>query len=65
MFQSQRHNNKKNASITLSDKLKEKENNIYDKSPKHYHNNLKINAGLLPRARDQPRVTSLTNPTTK
>jgi len=50
---------------TLSDKLREKENKSYDKSPKHYHNNLKISAGLLPRARNQPRVTTLTNPIAK
>ena len=47
------------ASITLSEKLRGKENEGYDKSPKHYQNNLKISAGLLPRARDQPRVTTL------
>jgi len=27
------------ASHTLSDKLRQKENNSYDKTPKHYHNN--------------------------
>jgi hypothetical protein len=53
------------ASQTLTDKLRQKENIRYDKSPKHYHNNLKINAGINPRARDQPRVTALTHPTTK
>jgi hypothetical protein len=52
------------ASQTLTDKLRLKENNRYDKSPKHYHNNLKINAGINPRARDQPRVTALTHPIT-
>jgi hypothetical protein len=53
------------ASNTLSDKLREKENKSYDKSPKHYHNNLKISTGLLLRARDQPMVTTLKNPLTK
>ena len=49
----------------LSDILRHKENNSYDKSPKHYHNNLKMNAGINPRVRDQPRVTALTNPNTQ
>ena len=40
------------ASHTLSDKVRDKENNSYDKIPKHYHNNLKIHAGINPRARD-------------
>ena len=53
------------ASHTLTGKLRRKENNSYDKSPKHYHNNLKINAGINPRARDHPRVTDFTNPSTK
>ena len=53
------------ASHTLSDKIKDKENNTYDKSPKHYHDNLKINAGITPRARDRSRVKSLINPNTK
>jgi hypothetical protein len=53
------------ASDTLTHKLREKENKSYDKNPKQYHNNLKISAGLLPRARDQPRVATLTHPTTK
>ena len=53
------------ASHTLPDKLRHKENNNYDKSPKHYYNNLKINAGINPRARDPLRVTTLTNPNTK
>ena len=40
------------ASDTLTEKLRDKENKIYDKSPKYYHNNLEMSAGLLPRARD-------------
>ncbi len=47
------------ASNTLNEKLRDKENESYDKSPKHYHTNLKISAELLPRAREQPRVTTL------
>jgi hypothetical protein len=38
------------ASQTLTDKLRQKENIRYDNSPKHYHNNLKINAGINSRA---------------
>jgi len=52
------------SSNTLNEKLRDKENASFDKSPKHYHNNLKIIAGLLPRARDQPRVTTLRHPLT-
>jgi len=52
------------ANSTLTDKLRDKENEGYDKSPKHYHNNLKISAGLLPRARHQPRGTTLGHPLT-
>jgi hypothetical protein len=55
----------KNVSTTLSDKLRDKENNNYDEIPKHYQYNLKTRAGLTPRARDQPRVTTLTNPKNK
>jgi hypothetical protein len=40
------------ASHVLSNKTRENENKSYDKSPKHYHNNLKINAEILPRAKD-------------
>jgi hypothetical protein len=48
---------------TMSYKLRDKENKSSDKSS----NNIKIHAGLVPRARDQPRVTvtALTDPTTK
>jgi len=53
------------TSNTLIGKLRENENKSYYKIPKHYHNNLKISAGLLPRARDQPRVITLTHPITK
>ena len=46
------------ASNTLNENLSDKENESHDKSSKYYHNNLKISAGLLPRARDQFRVTT-------
>jgi hypothetical protein len=52
------------ASNTLNEKLRAKETVSYDKSPKHYHSNLKISARLLPRARDQPRLTKLRHPLT-
>ncbi len=52
------------ASNTLNEKLKDTENESYDKSPKHYHNNLKISAGLLPRTKDQPKVTALRHSST-
>jgi hypothetical protein len=52
------------ASNTLNEKLGDKENESCDKSPKYYPNNLKISAGLLPRARDQPEVTTLRHPFT-
>jgi hypothetical protein len=52
------------ASNMLNEKLRDKENESYDKSPKCYHNNPKISPGLLPRARDQPRVTTLRHPLT-
>jgi hypothetical protein len=50
------------ASNTLTEKLRDKENKSYEKSPKHYHNNLKLSAELLPRARSQSRVTTLMHP---
>ena len=52
------------ASNTLNEKSRDKENESYEKCPKHYHNNLNISAGLLPRARDQSRVTTLRHPLT-
>jgi hypothetical protein len=54
----------RHASNTLNEKLRDRENDSYDKSPKHYQNNLKIGAGLLPRAKDQPKVTALRHPVT-
>ncbi len=50
------------ANNTLNEKLRDKENESYDKCPNHYHNNLTISAGLLPRARDQSKVTTLRHP---
>jgi hypothetical protein len=54
----------RHASNTLNEKLRDKENDSYDKSPKQCHNNLTISAGLLPRAKDQPKVTALRHPAT-
>ncbi len=54
----------KQASNTLNEKLRDKENTSYDKIPKHYDNHLKISTGLLTRARYQPRVTGLRHPLT-
>jgi hypothetical protein len=53
------------ASNTLTEKLRDKENESYGKPPKHYHNNLKLSTRLLPRARYQSRVTTLKHPITK
>jgi hypothetical protein len=55
----------KKASHTLTNKLREKEDKNYGKSPKHYHINIKISADVLLRARYHPRVVPLTNPIAK
>ena len=39
------------ASNTLTEKLSNKENKSYDKSPKHYHNNLSQHQPHLPNTR--------------
>ena len=52
------------ASHALSTRFRDKEHYSYDQSPEHYHNNLKINSGIIPGARDQPKVTALTISTT-
>jgi len=41
-----------------------KEDVLYKKSPKRYHNNLKTAAGLQPRAKDQPNLTTVRGPIT-
>jgi hypothetical protein len=64
MHQSFRHNSKASKQHT-NKKLRGKFNKSYDKSLKHDHDNLTICAGLLPRARDQPREVTLTNLITK
>jgi hypothetical protein len=53
------------TSNTLTEKLRKKETKTYDKSPNHYHNNLKISSSLLLKARDQPIVVTLTDLITK
>jgi hypothetical protein len=47
------------------DKLRKKEDAIYKTSPKRYHANLKTSAGLQPRAKDQPNLTTIRDPKTK
>jgi len=52
------------ANNTLTEKPRDKENKGYEKIPTQYHNNLKIIAGLLSRAKGQPRGTTLRYPLT-
>ncbi len=40
------------ANRKFMDKLRKKEDALYKKSPKRYHANLKISAGLQPRVKD-------------
>ncbi len=47
------------------DKLRKKEDTLYKNSPKRYHANLKISAGLQPRAKDQPNLATVRDPKTK
>jgi hypothetical protein len=49
----------------LMDTIRKKEDALYKKSPKRYHNNLKTAAGLQPRAKDQPNLATIRDPTTK
>ena len=46
------------------DTIQNKEDELYKKSPKRYHNKLKTAAGLQPRAKDQPSLTTVRDPTT-
>ena len=46
------------------DSIRKKEDALYRKSPKRYHNNLKRAAGLQPRAKDQPNLATIRDPTT-
>jgi len=44
------------ANRKLTDSLRKKEDQLYKKSPKHYHNNLKTAAGFQPNAKSQPKL---------
>ena len=52
------------ANRKLVDSLRKKEDQLYKKSPKHYHNNLKTAAGLQHNAKDQPKLEAMRDPTT-
>ena len=53
------------ANQKLMDKLRKKEDTKYKKNPKRYHANLKTSAGLQPRVKDQPNLTTIRDPETK
>ncbi len=50
------------ANRKLIDKLRKKEDALYKQSPKRYHANLKTTAGLQPRAKDQPNLSTIREP---
>jgi hypothetical protein len=52
------------ANRKLTNTLRKKEDQLYKKSPKRYHNNLKTTAGLQPNAKNQPKLEALRDPTT-
>jgi len=52
------------ANRKLVDSLRKKEDQLYKKSPKCYHNNLKKLAGLQPNAKDPPNLDAIRDPTT-
>jgi hypothetical protein len=52
------------ANRKLADTLPKKEDQLYKKSPKRYHNKLKIAAGLQPNAKDQPKLEAIIDPAT-
>ena len=52
------------ANKKLSKSLRKKEDQLYIKSPKRYHNNLKTTAGLQPNAKDQPKLEAIRDPIT-
>jgi hypothetical protein len=52
------------ANRKLADSLRKKEDQLYKKSPKRYHNNLKTTAGLQPNAKDQPKLEAIIDPAT-
>jgi len=52
------------ANRKLVDSLRKKEDQLYKKSQKRYHNNLKTAAGLQHNARDQPKLEAIRDPST-
>ena len=46
------------------DSIRKKEDALYKKSPKRYHHNLRTDAGLQPCAKDQPNLSTITDPNT-
>jgi len=52
------------ANRKLGDSLRNKEEQLYKKSHKRYHNNLKTSAGLQSNAKDQPKLEAIHDPTT-
>jgi hypothetical protein len=52
------------ANKILMDSMRKKEDALYKKSPKRYHHNLKTSAGLQPCAKDQPNLSTITDPNT-
>jgi hypothetical protein len=47
------------ANRKLVDSLRKKETQLYKKSLKRYHNNLKTAAGLQPNAKDHPKLDAI------
>ncbi len=50
------------ANRKLMNKLRQKEDALYKKSPKRYHASLKTSASLQPRAKDQPNLDTIRDP---
>jgi hypothetical protein len=50
------------ANTKLESKLRTIEDLGYDKSPRFYHHGLKVSAGIKPRAKDTPKLTSIRDP---
>ena len=48
----------------LVDSLRKKEDQLYEKSPKRYHDHFKTAASLKPNAKDQPNLDVIRDPTT-
>ena len=54
--------NKANRKLVSS--LRKKEDQLYKKSPKRYHNNLKTATGQQTNIKDQPKLDTIRDPTT-